>query len=143
MYELIYTSVANMKFDDKSLIRLLNIARSRNQGYGITGMLIYYNQEFIQLLEGPKTAVEQVFPLIRDDDKHRTINVVYEGDIQSRAFANWSMAFKSVNHINELVTDGYRDISHPISLGDLCYKNPNVGREIFMLHREMLLGVTQ
>lgn len=54
MYHLIYTSYAIEPFDEAKLIELLKKARENNRLLDITGMLLYVNGKFMQVLEGKR-----------------------------------------------------------------------------------------
>ena len=97
LYELIYTSVATRPMDTAGLDELLDVARSRNETLNITGLLIYDEQGFMQLLEGEKADVDAVFASIKKDKRHYDIAVYHRGDIAERAFGDWSMAFRRID----------------------------------------------
>ncbi len=73
---------------------LLEVARSRNQQVGVTGMLIYTGQGFRQTLEGPDEAVEAIFASIQGDPRHHEIVVTQRSEIALRVFPDWSMRFE-------------------------------------------------
>lgn len=88
MYELFYTSVAQRELNDRDLSELLSQSRKNNLEFGITGMLLYANREFVQLLEGEEHSVKSVFDIIRQDPRHTAVEVLHEGPIDARAFSN-------------------------------------------------------
>ena len=57
MFRLVYLSTANSHFSKAELTSLLQLSRSNNQRLGITGMLLYKDDNFIQILEGEKATV--------------------------------------------------------------------------------------
>jgi hypothetical protein len=48
---------------------------------------------FVQVLEGPRAAVENVFERIQQDDRHGDVSLLAFDPNPSRAFENWSMGF--------------------------------------------------
>ncbi|HPB31711.1 MAG TPA: BLUF domain-containing protein, partial [Candidatus Sumerlaeota bacterium] len=52
LIHLIYCSAAARPFSHKALTDLLGIARIHNARYGLTGMLLYSDGSFFQVLEG-------------------------------------------------------------------------------------------
>jgi len=61
---------------------------------GITGMLIYHRGEFVQILEGRKKSVENVYEkFIGQDLQHTALNKVHQNTISHRNFSEWSMGF--------------------------------------------------
>ena len=81
MHELIYKSIAVNEFSDADIMQLVLQARSRNEAFGITGALIYKQGHFIQLLEGSKECVSDIFRSIENDYRHKSIDLLYEGEI--------------------------------------------------------------
>lgn len=80
-------------FSENELAELLTVARCNNQKYQITGLLLYKAPLFMQLLEGPKETVEQLFDTIKQDPRHSDVSGLIKGDIQRRTFPDWQMGF--------------------------------------------------
>ena len=59
----------------------------------ITGLLLYANGSFMQLLEGSKDRIDFLMERIKNDPRHRQVDVLQQGYIAERQFPNWSMAF--------------------------------------------------
>ena len=92
-FELLYTSAASWPMSEVELDQLLEVARTRNAEHGLTGLLIYHDREFMQLLEGEEPAVRSIFDLIKRDQRHTSVRVFYEGTSSVRSFTGWSMGF--------------------------------------------------
>jgi hypothetical protein len=60
MYFLIYNSYAAVEVHDMLLKQLLIEARDKNKRLNITGMLLYFRQQFIQLIEGEENTVKML-----------------------------------------------------------------------------------
>lgn len=93
MRRIIYASRALHDFDDDELLSLLTRARTANQRYGITGMLVYASRSFLQVLEGEDAFVEKVWDRVRLDDRHTGLRVLSDGPVQQRSFGEWTMGF--------------------------------------------------
>ncbi|HEY5718903.1 MAG TPA: BLUF domain-containing protein, partial [Gammaproteobacteria bacterium] len=61
LYRLIYVSSATVELSLVQLNQLLQRARTKNAALEITGLLLYCDGSFLQLLEGPQGAVEQLY----------------------------------------------------------------------------------
>lgn len=96
MYYLIYRSVATDLPDRASLIQLLEHARTANARRGITGMLVYQNGRYMQMLEGEEAKVRELFDGIATDPRHRLVKVVATGNTPKRHFQDWSMGFRDM-----------------------------------------------
>ena len=72
---------------------ILRRSRWWNESVGITGALFFNRTLFAQVLEGPHREVERLFQQIRSDPRHREVIRIDWRQIESRQFAQWSMAF--------------------------------------------------
>lgn len=109
-FQLIYSSAAVPNFDIDELPKLLEGARTNNSALNITGMLLYHEGSFIQVLTGPKENVEPLFDKIGRDPRHTDTRILFRGDVDERSFDDWSMGFyrTSKNTNNEL--PGFNDV---------------------------------
>lgn len=98
MYELIYVSSAIIKLNEEELNAILIQSRQWNIAHSITGILLYIDGDFLQVLEGKKENIDCLFEKIKRDKRHQGIIVVYEGEKVKRDFPEWSMAFRSTNY---------------------------------------------
>lgn len=92
-YYLMYFSAARTKFSQEELKALLEKCRENNQKNGISGMLMYYDGNFAQVLEGDYEIVKATFKKVANDPRHNQIIKVKEGYEDKRIFGDWSMAF--------------------------------------------------
>ena len=70
MYQLVYVSTATEPFSSEELTRLLETSRKNNTADGVTGMLLYHDGNFFQVLEGDRDAVIGVFRRVERDPRH-------------------------------------------------------------------------
>lgn len=97
LHHLAYQSTATGTPTEQDLEELLVQARATNQAYGITGVLLYCEGQFMQVLEGPQEAVHLIYARIEHDLRHHYVTKFTDGPISRRSFSNWSMGFKAVN----------------------------------------------
>jgi hypothetical protein len=93
LYHLIYQSQSLAPFGPGELEALLHRGRTHNRAHNITGLLVHTaDGRFLQVLEGPKTAVRQLFyHVILSDTRHFHCYVVSEGLCFRRSFSDWTM----------------------------------------------------
>ena len=91
--QLIYTSIATGPFSKDQLDTLLVKARAHNHSLNISGMLVYDDGFFIQVLEGPEKEVEELFNVIGKDRRHNTVRLLLRHQIEAKEFEDWSMGF--------------------------------------------------
>ncbi|MEN9898748.1 MAG: hypothetical protein RLZZ66_2397 [Pseudomonadota bacterium] len=93
---LIYTSVAKQKLTDNSLKSILDRARPKNSALDITGMLLYLDPYFVQILEGEINVINETFKRISKDPIHHKVSLIFKKPISERSFSNWVMGFNKV-----------------------------------------------
>jgi hypothetical protein len=94
MIRLIYTSNATVPFDTAALDALLAESRRRNETAAITGMLLYREGEFLQVLEGDEGTVAATYQRILEDSRHEAITLLDRTEIVRREFGDWAMGFQ-------------------------------------------------
>ncbi|MDN3492389.1 BLUF domain-containing protein [Winogradskyella bathintestinalis] len=97
MYQLNYHSQSTPGLTIEDLENILEEATATNKKRGISGCLIYHNNSFVQILEGEKEHVCEVFEKIKSDRRHHNITLLYENQISSRYFTGWNMAYHRPN----------------------------------------------
>ena len=71
--QLIYLSSAKPELKQSDLDGIIEASRRNNPSIDITGLLIYADGIFIQVLEGPSEAVHTLYEKIRDDRRHEEV----------------------------------------------------------------------
>lgn len=93
MLQIIYASAATRKISSEELRDILIKARANNEALGVSGMLVYDDGSFIQVLEGPSEAVSALVERIKGDPRHTQFRLLSRRDIEAREFGEWSMGF--------------------------------------------------
>ncbi len=104
MFSLVYRSDAKPGFDLTQIQEMLSKAKAFNHQQGITGCLLYHDGKFIQYLEGNQFKVLQLFDKIKEDKRHRKVELLAHGELEKRAFEKWDMAFENFYGENEQIT---------------------------------------
>ena len=91
--QLLYLSNAKPELKQAELDRILEVSRKNNPSRDITGLLVFANGVFIQVLEGPSSEVTNLFETICDDTRHQEVAMLGEYVGQERIFSKWSMGF--------------------------------------------------
>ncbi len=97
MYEITYCSTAIPNIREEDISDILEKANHFNSKNDITGCLLYHNQEFIQILEGDKETLQQLYSKISRDNRHTDIILLSEGTKTERVFYDWNMAFQELS----------------------------------------------
>lgn len=93
----IYASAAAPDLSDQEVARMLERARAKNNLLGLTGMLLYCDNSFFQVLEGPQLAVDAVYEKISSDARHVQITRIIREPIAQRQFGDWTMGFNKLS----------------------------------------------
>ena len=107
LIQLIYASQAVRPMSSAELMDLLVQARDKNKRLDITGMLLYKQQGFLQVLEGSPDAVRDVYASIRNDHRHRAVHTLLEKEVDGRQFADWTMGFCDLDESDHTSVPGY------------------------------------
>ena len=97
MRRIIYCSQATTDVAPEELIALLDLSRRNNERDGLTGMLLYCSQSFLQVLEGDTTAIDVTYERIRADDRHINLRLLLDAEVAQPLFPNWTMGFDHVD----------------------------------------------
>ena len=120
LHHLTYLSQATVPFGEAQLAHLLTQARSFNATHGLTGILLYGNDQFFQVLEGEATVVHDLYARICQDARHRDVTTYADKAIATRAFTGWSMAYQALPPAQFLEFAGY------VSPQDLRLERPDL-----------------
>jgi len=93
LVELTYLSEAVSDMSFLGLMKLLESARTFNQANGITGILLYDNQQFGQVIEGERASVMKAWKRIQDDKRHHRTELLEIREIAERSFPGWLLRF--------------------------------------------------
>jgi len=91
MHQMIYTSEAAAGLTSDDLFRIIEQSARNNPNAGITGFLIYRGGRFLQLVEGPLMALEELIETLQHDPRHRDLVVTSKLAIAQRSYPRWRM----------------------------------------------------
>ena len=94
---------------DDNLKGLLTKSRLNNERKNVTGMLLYLDPFFIQILEGEEAIVNESFNIIKQDSRHQKVTLIYKKPIEERSFPNWTMGFNKISDENVEAVEGFSD----------------------------------
>ena len=130
MHHIVYQSYAVGQPTTAELKFLLQQSRATNARLHITGLLLYGNGCFLQVLEGEEQDVQRVYARIRADSRHAHVVLLADGPIQARIFQGWSMGFKVLSEDDFGRLTGYVD---PSPVDFLAVYSPIVDEDMLYL----------
>lgn len=105
----IYASTAETPLSGEALNSLLKTAREKNAAQDITGILLYDEGAFFQVLEGPADGVAALFRKITLDRRHHKIVKLISEPIEYRSFEGWSMGHAELRASELCEIEGMND----------------------------------
>ena len=97
LVQLIYVSSAWRELSEDELYDILESSIRHNTQQGITGVLLYTNGRFMQVIEGEEAAIEETYSRICDDDRHKDVFLLSKEVIAKRDFPRWAMGFRRLS----------------------------------------------
>lgn len=101
VYQLSYQSKAPTSFEAKDLDSILGSAVQNNERANISGCLVFYNNCFVQILEGSKKNVISLYNKIKKDNRHYDLDLLWQGEVDKRHFEKWGMTYHSSKNESE------------------------------------------
>jgi hypothetical protein len=116
VFYLVYVSSAVRSFSTDDLRALLATSRKNNAELGITGMLLYKEGNFMQVLEGDEGPVHGLYEKIATDPRHTGEITLKQGFVEERQFPAWSMGFRDLDSPETRAIPGYSEfLSTPLT----------------------------
>ena len=91
VFRLAYVSRASSLFLPSDLEEIGRLSSLRNPGADITGILVIDKGDILQILEGEKHSVVELFEKISKDPRHENIRQVSGGEKAARLLSCWSL----------------------------------------------------
>jgi hypothetical protein len=98
-YHVFYRSQATYFPSEAQLQDILDWSRAYNAQHHITGLLLYSDGRFAQVIEGEEKEIHSLFDKIAQDSRHQHLFIISEGPAPYRWFADWYMAFGQVEPV--------------------------------------------
>jgi hypothetical protein len=124
LFQCIYASSATPSFREFEIPALLERARTKNAALGITGMLLFIEGSFFQVLEGDATAVDALYSSIATDTRHDRVTRIIREPIARRSFSDWTMGFATLGRddVHQLIGE------NDFFTGARCLEQIDAGR---------------
>ncbi|MCA9313231.1 BLUF domain-containing protein, partial [Candidatus Saccharibacteria bacterium] len=103
LYTKCYISNSVDLWNKNQLDTLFLFAKTQNVFQNITGLLLYNEGTFLQVLEGEKDMVDSLLSKIKLDKRHNQLTVMMDRSIKHRLFKNFQTGLVSSNNEKELV----------------------------------------
>ncbi len=131
----IYVSSAAVHFSKEDLLALLTKCRKNNAAVNITGLLLIRDGNFLQMLEGPETAVRALVAKIHNDPRHKGLITVLEENAEKRQFPDRQMGFRDLEMNESDRPPGYSDFLNASFNSPELAKNPTQVKRLMLLFK--------
>ncbi len=119
LIQCIYASAARPDLEAAEIKEMLQKARENNVKLGLTGMLLYAEDSFFQVLEGRIDVVDALYNKITLDPRHDQVTLIIKEPIPKRYFEAWTMGFHKFSHeelaglsgVNDFFGTGHTKVS--------------------------------
>ncbi len=95
--QLVYISVRSTECTDQEIEKILESSIHNNGKIDITGVLLYSDQKFLQVLEGEYKQIIELYDKIKEDKRHKNVVMLSLGGIKERNFPSWQMGSKKIS----------------------------------------------
>ncbi len=105
-YAICYVSHVAKNVSEENIEQLLQKSQISNMKKNITGVLLYSEGNFFQVLEGEESVVKSLFTKIEEDDRHTAIFKIFGKQIEIYKYDGYQSDFVSnANKIKESTTE--------------------------------------
>lgn len=105
MRRVIYASNSANEMTASALREISRASYQNNMRDEVTGLLIYADSIFFQVIEGPASLVTNTFARIRNDCRHEGVLELADRPLRRRNFVDWSMGYYRVDGLNDEKTN--------------------------------------
>lgn len=96
----LYASRARKPIDPSAFEDILDKSRRNNVSKGITGLLCFTRELFVQVLEGGRDEVCELYNTLVRDNRHEDVRLLVFEEISERHFPGWTMGQVNVDGVN-------------------------------------------
>jgi hypothetical protein len=100
LVRLLYTSRAVGHPDPAMVGTILQQSRKHNPAAGITGVLCHSERLYLQVLEGGRDQVNQLYSRLLADPRHSAVTLLHYEEIRERRYAGWTMGQTNLDKLN-------------------------------------------
>ncbi len=105
----LYASQATATLREPVIESILEQSRRNNPRRGVTGLLCYSGDVFIQVLEGGRDGVCDLFNAIVRDERHQGVRILLFEEIPARKFADWTMGQANIGKASKTILLKYSE----------------------------------
>ncbi|HWZ24020.1 MAG TPA: BLUF domain-containing protein [Verrucomicrobiae bacterium] len=109
MFHVVCGSTSSHLLTKAELQTMLEETRETNAQVGVTGLLLYKDGTFLQVLEGDQETVMKLVSSIKEHYRHKDFQILLRGTSEHRLFTNWSVGFRDLTDSSPKRIPGFSD----------------------------------
>lgn len=129
LHSILYVSSATRLLTGSELQEVFTLAKGESLRLDITGLLLYYDGNFMEYIEGQEVNLHQAYHAIKRNISHHLITEIINVSVLQREFNDWSI----VTQPSE--TPAWMDLQ---SFASSQQKNPSNSQESIGFSRRLL-----
>src|SRR5262245_18293589 len=110
LHRLVYMSTAVGVLRADELDKVYLRAKANNAAAGITGLLLFYEGTFLQLLEGPAAGLASLVQKLRRDKRHANLITLESSPIEARTFLDSPMQYVPARNLSAGEKQAFSDL---------------------------------
>ena len=109
LVRLLYVSKAVNNDANSHTEAILASSRAHNVSNGITGILCYGGGIFLQVIEGGRAQVNELYNSLVQDKRHKEVVLLHYEEITQRRFSGWTMGQVNLAKLNASIVLKYSE----------------------------------
>lgn len=94
-YAIVYVSSATKDLKESEIKTILEQSVAWNNRHGLTGILLFSEGNFFQVLEGEESVIKDLFESIKKDPRHHNVLQIFGKEIHREAYDGYKADFIS------------------------------------------------
>ena len=129
VFHLVFTSTFTHDYTKQDIIDIFGDFQDKNKSENITGLMVCYGKDLIQLIEGPEKNVWKLWARLLLDDRHNNLSCIKTGNTLTRLFPNTPMRY-------EIILDVLKHATHSQTYNtvDKMYEISDIFRDFVRDH---------
>ena len=107
-YAIVYVSSASTGLEESEIKTLLAKSVAWNNNHGLTGILLFSDGNFFQIIEGDENVIKDLFESIKQDPRHHNVLQIFGKEIHRDAYDGYKADFIATHeHYDPKKIEGY------------------------------------
>lgn len=102
LYCILYISTMKRHHTKEEIQGMLKLFQENNKKNNISGLMLYYEKNVIQYIEGNKEDLYRLYNNIENDKRHYHVIKIIDKEINKRNFIDWNLGYKELTY-NEFI----------------------------------------